>query len=353
MLASEYWVSYLIVFGTAFVLATVTMPLARRLAHRFGIVDAPRGRHMHRHVTPKLGGLALYVAFTGAVLVAQILPVPRFDPWETVRLAGLLIGGAFIFVCGLLDDVLEFGPLPQYFAQLSAAAIAVLFRVFIETLNNPFTGQQTDPWPFIVTVALSVFWLGLMMNTVNWLDGLDGLAGGVAFVASLVLFANAAFRLNPPQISVSLLPLALMGATAGFLFFNFPPARVFMGTNGSFFLGYTLGSLSIIGGAKTATILLTMGLPLLDVIWQIVNRLSQGRNPAQGDRGHLHFRLMDLGISPRLIVSGYYLFCAFFGMMALVTTSQVFKLLALVIMFALIILAFIVLTKVRRTESAA
>ena len=344
----SYWTSVFVVFTSAFVLAVVLTPVSQHLAARWNIVDRPRGRHQHGRVTPKLGGLALYAAFTAAVLVAQVMPVPRFDNWEWVRLTGLLLGGLFIFTFGLLDDIFDFGPLPQYIAQLTAAAIAVFFRIFIETLNNPFTGQQTDPWPFVVTVTLSLFWLGLMMNTVNWLDGVDGLAAGVAFVAALVLFVNAVFRLDPPQASVGLLPLALMGATAGFLLFNFPPARVFMGSNGAYFLGFTLGSLSIIGGAKAATILLAMGLPLLDVVWQIVSRVVRGRSPAEGDRGHLHFRLMDLGVNPRLIVLGYYTFCACFGFLALITTSQIFKFVALLVMMAMVMVGFIVLARISR-----
>lgn len=347
----RYVGSYLAVFLIAFVLAAVLTPLSQRLGSRFGIVDRPRGRHQHRLPTPKLGGLAIYLAFTIAVLAAQIMPVPRFDPWEWVRLAGLLIGGLFIYVCGLVDDLRELGPLPQYLVQLGAAAIAITFRIFIETLNNPFTGVQTDPWPYIVTVTLSLFWLGLMMNTINWLDGVDGLAGGVALIAAAVLFANSAFKLDPPQISVSLLPLALIGALAGFLLFNFPPARVFMGTNGSFFLGYTVGCLSIIGGAKAATILLVMGLPLLDVVWQIFSRVMHGRPPTQGDRGHLHFRLLDLGVDPRLLVTGYYLFCACFGVLALITTSQLFKLVALVVMGGLVVAGFGFLTRRSNSQS--
>jgi len=348
---STYWVVAGTVFLSAFVPSLATVPLARWLSSRWNLVDQPRGRHQHHGPMPKLGGLMLYVGFTATIILAQVLPVPRFDPWEWIRLAGLLLGGLFIFVFGLLDDIFEFGPLPQYLAQLAAAAIAVTFRIFIETFNNPFTGQQTAPWPFWVTVTLSLFWLGLMMNTVNWLDGVDGLAGGVAFIAALVLFANSVFRLDPPQLSVSLLPLALMGCTAGFLIFNFPPARVFMGSNGAFFLGYTLGSLSIIGGAKVATILLVMGLPLLDVAWQIVNRVSKGKNPGQGDRGHLHFRLIDAGLSARTIVLGYYAFCAFFGGLALITTSRIFKFVALVVMALLVIAGFFVLSRVVRQPS--
>jgi UDP-GlcNAc:undecaprenyl-phosphate/decaprenyl-phosphate GlcNAc-1-phosphate transferase len=322
--------SFIVVFVLSFGLSLALTPLARRWGMRWRIVDKPRDRHQHPHVTSKFGGMALYVAFTGTVIVAQFLPVERTDPQEIIRLVGLLLGGAFLFVFGILDDKRDFSALPQYIAQLLAAAVAVLFLIIIEGFNNPLTGEVTPEWPYVVTVTITLFWLGFMMNTVNWLDGMDGLAVGVCAVASLMIFIHSAFRLD--QISVSLLPLALLGATLGFLPYNFHPARVFMGTNGALFLGYTLGVLSIIGGAKMATVLLVMGLPLLDVVWQIVRRVSTGSNPMEGDRGHVHYRLLDLGLSERQIVLGYYVFCTIFGAIALVTASRLYKLIALLVM---------------------
>lgn len=341
----NYQISFLLVFLLAFGLALLLTPLASRLSHRFQIIDQPRGRHKHHLPTPKLGGLALFGAFTLTAVFAQFLPVPRMDPYEIIRLAGLLIGGALMFIVGILDDRYEFSALVLAISQIFAASVAIGFQIFIEYLNNPFTGRQTEPWPFIVTVTLSLFWLGLMMNTVNWLDGLDGLAAGVTFIAGTMLFINSAFIVSPVQMSVSLLPLALMGASLGFLLFNFYPAQIFMGSNGAFFLGYALGALSIIGGAKTATILLVMGLPLLDVAWQILNRLLRGHNPMQGDRGHVHFRLLDMGFSQRQIVLVYYAFCAFFGFLTLIASSQLFKFMALGVMLVLVIIGFGLLSR--------
>ncbi len=341
-------VSFVVVLCVSAGLSFSLTPLARRLGLRWGLVDVPRGRHLHPHVMAKSGGMALYLAFTLTAILAQFLPVERTDDKEIIRLAGLLLGGAFLFLFGLLDDKRELSALPQYIAQLLAAAIAVLFLIIIEGFNNPLTGQRTPEWPYIVTVTLTLFWLGFMMNTVNWLDGLDGLAGGVCAVAALMIFIHAAFRLD--QVSVSLLALALFGAALGFLPYNFPPARVFMGSNGALFLGYTIGVLGIIGGAKMATVLLVMGLPLLDVVWQIVRRVSSGRNPTEGDRGHVHYRLLDAGISPRQIVLGYYVFCALFGGIALVTASRLFKLIALIVMAAVIGGGFVALS--RRTPPA-
>lgn len=327
-MSTNHIASFVAIFSVSFVLSLVLTPVARRAGMRWGVVDHPRDRHQHPLVTSKFGGMAMYVAFTVAIIVAQFMPVVRTDDKEIVRLFGLLLGGAFLFVFGFLDDKYEFSAIPQYVAQLLAAAIAVMFLIIIEQFNNPLTGQATPDWPYVVTVTLTLFWLGFMMNTVNWLDGMDGLAAGVSAVAALMMFVHAAFRLD--QVSVSLLPLALLGATLGFLPYNFHPARVFMGTNGSLFLGYTLGVLSIIGGAKMATVLLVMGLPLLDVVWQIMRRVSMGENPTKGDRGHVHYRLLDMGLSQRQIVVGYYLFCAVFGAIALVTASRLFKLVALV-----------------------
>jgi UDP-GlcNAc:undecaprenyl-phosphate GlcNAc-1-phosphate transferase len=254
-----------------------------------------------------------------------------------------LVGGTFCFLFGVLDDIFEFSWLPQYLAQITAASIAVVFQIFIQYINNPFTDAPTDPWPHLFTVFLTVLWMGVMMNAVNFIDGLDGLASGVAGIAAVVLFINGVFRLNPPQYSVGLLPLALLGATLGFLSVNFAPARAFMGTSGSMFLGYTLGALAIIGGAKMATILLVMGLPLLDFAWVAVNRMREGRNPLSGDRSHLHFRLLDIGLSQRQIVLGYWAFSAACGALALVTTSRVFKLVALIVMGVLVFAGFVLL----------
>lgn len=345
----EHSLAFLIVFLLSLATTLALLPAADWIGRRFNITSKPGGRRLNEgdvKRVSKLGGIALFGGFTLAVLAAQVLPVPRLDPYEVIRLAGLLLGGTIIFIVGIIDDVVELAPLPQFLAQFVAAGVAIAFQIFIEYVNNPFTGQQTDPFPAIVTVSLSFFWLVGMMNTMNWLDGMDGLAGGVALIAGAMLFFNSAYRVEPAQTSVSLLHLALMGAALGFLLFNFYPARVFMG-GGAPYLGFLLGALSIIGGAKMATILLVMGLPLVDAVWQVFNRLRQGRSPFVGDRGHLHFQLQDRGFSQRQIVVGYYLFCAFFGLLALIIDSQPYKFIALAVMIALVVLGFVILARLQ------
>ncbi len=347
--------SFLLIFGLALSTTLLLVPLADWLGRRFQILTKFGGRRQSesdvRRVS-RLGGIALYGGFVVAAVAAQLLPVPRLDGFEIVRLSGLLIGGTVVFIFGLLDDKFELAPLPQFIGQFIAAAIAILFQIFIEYFNNPLTGQQTPPWPFIVTVVISFFWLVGMMNTMNWLDGADGLAGGVTFIAGTTLFINSAFRVEPAQASVALLHLALMGAALGFVIYNFFPARIVMG-GGATFLGYTLGALAIIGGAKMATILLVMGLPLVDSVWQVVTRLRQGRSPFTGDRGHLHFRLIDLGISQRQIVLGYYGFCALFGALTLITSSRFFKFAALGVMGLIVVVSLLILTRYARSSASS
>jgi UDP-GlcNAc:undecaprenyl-phosphate GlcNAc-1-phosphate transferase len=328
---------FVLPFAIAFLGSLLLSPLTGRLARRLGFVDIPREpKHVHQTPIPRLGGVALFFPFLLAVGVTLLLPVERKDPAELHRLLGLLVGSAIVFGLGVWDDRRELGPIPQFVVQFVAAAVAIYSGITIAEIANPFGGLLGFSLP--VTVALTLFWILGMMNTVNWLDGLDGLAGGVTIIASILLFVHS-YRLG--QYSVSLLPLALAGCVLGFLPFNFYPARVFMGTSGALFLGFALGSLSIIGGAKMATALLVMGIPILDVAWQIINRLRLHRSPFLGDRGHLHHRLLDLGLSQRRVVLIFYLLCATFGTSALVLASGLQKLLVLLVM-GLVALMFLV-----------
>mgnify|MGYP000991816757 FL=1 len=324
-----YAVTFLVAFGISFALS----PLCARWGLRFGLADRPGGRRQHGRMMSRLGGIALYFGFVGAVIISQFLDVPRLDPNEPRRLLGLLVGTTVVFLFGLADDRWELKPGPQYLAQALAAAVGMAGLIFIEYVNNPLAGSPDAriSFPWWLTIGVTLFWMMGMMQTVNWLDGLDGLAAGVTAIAALVLFVHSGFRLQPPQQSVSLLPLALAGACLGFLPFNFHPARVFMG-GGAYVLGYALGALAIIGGAKVATVLLVMGIPILDVAVLIVWRRLRGGRVDMGDRHHLHFRLHDMGFSQRSVVFGYYVFSAAFGVLALLLPARQYKLLALAVL---------------------
>lgn len=317
------------VFALPFILALLLTPLIGRLALAAGFVDQPREpRHLHPRPTPKLGGAAVILPFLLTVVVAQALyppsaqPLP--DPLEPQRMMGVLSGAVLVFLVGVWDDRRELSAPPQLAAQIGAAGLAVFSGIRIDVISSPLGGAISfPPW---LAVAFTVFWIVGMMNTLNWLDGLDGLAGGVTLIAALVFTAHS-LELN--QISVALLPLALAGAVAGFLPHNFYPARVFLGTSGSMLLGYALGTFSIFGGAKTATALLVLGIPILDVAWQILNRVQRGLSPFQADRRHIHHRLLEMGLSHRKVVGIFYLVSLVFGGLALLLPSAQYKLVAL------------------------
>lgn len=330
--------NFVLVFAASFGIALLLTPLTIRLARRFNLLDQPAPRRLHQLPTPRLGGIPLALAFLAAL--ALTLPFPRSDPAEQSRLLGLALGVALVALVGLYDDWRELKPLSLFVMEFGVAALAIASGVVIWELPNPFGSPIV--LPAAVAVGFTVFWIVGMMNTINFLDGVDGLVGGVTVIAGAVLFLHT-FKLE--QYSLALLPLALIGATLGVLVFNFPPARIFLGS-GAYVLGFALAVLSIIGGAKVATALLALAVPILDVAWQIIVRLRAGRSPFDADRGHLHHRLYDWGISMRGLVALYYALTAGFGALALVLPGGVYKLIALVIIGAG---AVAVLVRLRRT----
>lgn len=330
------FLAYGIVLVAAAGVAALLVPVSMALGRRWGLVDRPEGRRRHRGEISRLGGIALYGGFVVALLISLALPSswlpPRLDPKELTRLTGLLVGVTFCFLAGLVDDWKELGPRPQLGVQIVAGLIALAFIIHIKHVNNPLTGQLffgPEGFPAPLVWVVTIFWFAGMMNTVNWLDGLDGLAAGVTAIACVVL---AVHMYREGQYSVVIQPLALLGATLGFLPFNFHPARVFMGSGGAYTLGFAVAALGIIGGAKVATVLLVMGLPILDVAWLIWRRWRSGMRLGVGARDHLHFRLADRGIDQRLIVLGYYAFSAAFGALALLLGPRIYKLVALILL---------------------
>lgn len=338
---TQVLLAYGTVFAVAALCAAVLTPLSAYLGRRLGLVARPGGRRTHQGEVPRLGGLGLFVPFMLALAVGLAWRIPTSDPNEPRRLLGLVLGSTWMFLVGLADDRWELSPLTQLMAQVVAGGIAIVTLIFIEQVNNPFT-NRLETLPSAVVVLVTMLWVVGMINTVNWLDGLDGLAAGVGAILCLVL---AIHMHRTGQPSVAVLPLALLGATAGFLPYNFHPARVFMGSTGAFFLGYAFGCLGIIAGARVATVLLVMGLPIVDVGWQIVDRARRRRSPGQADRGHLHFRLLDLGFSQRIIVLAYWAFCGLFGLLALTISSRIYKLLTLLMLGGLVVAVLLLLSR--------
>jgi UDP-GlcNAc:undecaprenyl-phosphate GlcNAc-1-phosphate transferase len=295
-----------------------------RLGERLGVVQAPGGRRRHSRPISRLGGLGLFAGFGLAGLGLYLFAPRPADPNLHLPLVGVLAGTAFAALAGLVDDRLELSAGPQFAIQAAAALIAIATDVFIGEATLPFFGKQTIP--LVIAYPLTIVWVMGMLNTVNWLDGLDGLAAGVGAIAAVFFGLHSHFKLDQPE--VAWYSFALAGACLGFLVFNFAPARVFLGSAGALSLGYALATLSIIAPARVMTALLVLLIPIADVAFLIVDRWRQGRSPLQGDRGHLHFRLTDMGFSQRAIVVSYWLLCGLYGAAALLIESRELKLAA-------------------------
>jgi len=320
--------NYIIVFACALILSLLVTPLSIKLGRRWGLVDYPSERRRHQGTVSRVGGIGLFAGFVGTGLFVFLLSAtgvwPAVGAEDAKLLTGVLLGSIAVFCFGLVDDRFDLPPWPQFVAQFGVALVAIAFDIIIERVTLPILGLTI--FPLWITYPLTIFWVMGMINTVNWLDGLDGLAAGVVAIASL-LFAIHAYSLG--QTTVALFPLALAAACLGFLPFNFHPARVFMGSSGSMLLGFALASLAILAPAKVATALLVLGIPIIDVAWLIIRRWRYRGNPTVAGRDHLHYRLLDIGLSQRQIVLLYYTFCAVFGILALVIEVRLFKLVAL------------------------
>jgi UDP-GlcNAc:undecaprenyl-phosphate GlcNAc-1-phosphate transferase len=236
------------------------------------------------------------------------------DSW---KLAGILLGSILIVPLALLDDSRRLPPMPQLVSQIGIATIPVVFGLRFGSLASPF-GPAIE-LPSWLDAPLTVLWIVGMINAMNLVDVMDGLAGGIAAMAALVLFTRSLWF---DQLSIAVLPLILAAAAAGFLPHNFHPARLFMGTCGSVLLGYWLATMSVIGGAKVGTAFVVLAVPILDTAWVIGRRIMRGRSPFQGgDMEHLPQRIHALGLSQLHTVLLLYLISGVFGLLTLTLHS--------------------------------
>ena len=267
----------------------------------------------------RAGGYAIVVAFVVGISVSAVFF--QWQGYDLTRLIALLAGLVLLVPLALTDDVKRLGPGIQLLGQIGIAALPVAFGLLIDTVANPFGGVL--PLPLVVAVPFTLLWIVGMINTMNWIDTMDGLVAGVTAIAAIVLFVRSVML---GQYLLAVLPLALAAGCLGFLPFNFAPARVFAGSGGSYFIGYALAVLAIIGGAKIATALLALGLPIFDVAVVIVRRVIAGRSPFKGgDNAHLVHRLAKRGLSTRRIALIFYAFSVLTSSLAFVLSGP-FKL---------------------------
>ena len=279
---------------------------------------------------PQIGGIAILGGFIAAVLVAVPLDA---------RMVGLLLGAVVAVGFALVDDFRELNPRDKLLGQLVAASIPLAFGIRIDGVSNPFGGILF--LPIVIAIPFTLLWTAGMMNAINFLDGVDGLASGVAAIGTAVLVVLS-IQLGQPVIAT--VGIALIAATLGFLPFNFFRASIFLGDSGAHLLGYSIAVLAVIGGAKIATALLVLGIPILDVAWAVIRRWRAGGAVSRRDTDHLHHRLLRAGLPQPVVVLAYYAVSAGFGLIALYL-HKVEKLAALGGMAVLMVVILLILAR--------
>lgn len=336
ILSMEEYILYIGAFIMAFVIANVTTPLAKKIAFRIGAVAQPKEIGMHKVTMPLGGGMAIYLGFTLTILIL----VNYINLIHLNQLAGLLIGATLITIVGLLDDVYELTPKRRIVFQVFAALIVIATGTSITEISVPFIEAGQIEFGIFSNV-ITLIWIVGITNAVNLIDGLDGLAAGVSSIASLVLMTIAILFGDPVIAGFGILiTAALAGSCLGFLPHNFNPAKIFMGDTGSTFLGFSLAVISIQTMLKTYTAatlivgVLILGLPIFDTTFAIIRRLIKKQPVYVGDRGHLHHRLVDKGLSQKKAVLTLYMISGGFGIAAILVVLQDFG-------FAILIVGFI------------
>lgn len=301
---------YLFVYLGSLVLVLMMTPAVIRIAHRLCIVDVPGARHMHTHPISHVGGVAIFISMMVISINVLWLSDSRVTSdivvLEQIRV--LLLAACFMFMIGLIDDIKTKGLKARikFFAQIAAAilvcAVGVRFKSIVITDSTAVDFGWLS-WP------LTLFWIVGITNAVNLNDGLDGLAGGVCAITCGVL---AVFAASTGNLVIVMLMLALLGSVTGFLFFNFNPAKIFMGDCGSMFLGFTIASVSVLCFSKTSALaglalpFAALGVPIFDTFFSMLRRFLERRSIFSADRSHFHHRLIDLGLSQRQAVLAIY-----------------------------------------------
>jgi UDP-GlcNAc:undecaprenyl-phosphate GlcNAc-1-phosphate transferase len=350
--------TFILTYLCSCILAVVITPIVIAVGRKLRIYDSPTARKVHTGQIPRIGGVAIFLSSTLLVMTVLFLDNAIGDRFRGIQtqIIALLCAATFIFLVGFVDDV-RGGIRVRYklMAQIAAAGVMCLVGVRIESLNfaNLFTLRFG-----LVSFPLTILWIIGITNAVNLMDGLDGLAAGICAIACTVI---AVFALVRGELVLAVMMLALVGSLSGFLFFNFNPARIFMGDCGSMFLGFMLGSTSIMCAMKSGTIValalpaVVLGLPIFDTAFSILRRYLSRWAITSPDRGHLHHRLLDMGLRHRHVVIIMYVITALaagLGMFMMVTRGGS----TIVIFFCvilLLLLAFRVVGAIRLRETIA
>lgn len=306
--------SYILVLLLSGLISLVVTPLILLLAKKLGVMDRPGERKVHSSLVPSWGGLAIYVAFSGSIALIflfhnafRLLLRSHHFPIQDY-LVGIFLGATIITVLGLIDDKRGLKATIKLLGQVIAVVVLLWYGIRIEGISNPL-GKTYLEFSLYLSFLITILWTVTFINSVNLIDGLDGLAAGIAVIASLTFFVITLFQIHKQSSGaitnrlelVAVMAIALVGSTGGFLVYNFHPAKIFMGDTGSMFLGFILGTISIMGQLKTVAAIallvpiMVIGLPLLDTFLTVLRRLKRRKPLLEADREHLHHRLLDYG----------------------------------------------------------
>ena len=339
---------YLSAFVVSLIISFAFTPLAGFLAKKFNVMDHPDERKIHSKAMPRWGGIAIYLGFV--LGVCSLFFFPRFGKLLAFKhkiiinndlvgilsienqFIGILLGGTILFILGLLDDKKSIPAVPKFLIQIIAALAVINYGVKISGLNLPFLTNYIN-FPLLFSQIITTFWLIGFMNTINLIDGLDGLAAGVVAIAATTFLVVAILQSDTKIILFSkqlklaaILCAALAGACIGFLFHNFHPAKIFMGDSGSQFLGFILGAITVIGTLKTTAVvalfipIIVVAFPVLDVAFSILRRFSNKKPIMEADKGHFHHRLLGKGWNQREIVFLIYIITFVLSLSAILLT---------------------------------
>ncbi len=330
---------YIAGFLFSFIGAAIFVPLSILLARKFDVLDYPKARKVHRLPLPRWGGVGIYMGFaTGIFAIYHIFPsFKEFlqQSYKNLLLEkqfwGVILGSSVAMVMGAVDDKKNIRAITKLLVQIIAAYVAMDYGVRIFALNIPF--YKTINFPQWFSQAVTVLWLIGFMNTINLADGLDGLAGGIVFIASLTFFTvsliqkqTASFGLANQLTLSAVFAIIVAGTSLGFLIFNFPPARVFMGDSGALFLGFMLATISATGALKSTAFLslfipiIVIALPILDVCLSIFRRWRKGVKLSTPDKEHIHHKFLKFGWTQREVVLLMYVFTLILSNIAVITT---------------------------------
>ena len=296
----------------ALILSLLLVPGVAKLAIRIGAVDKPNARKVHTKIMPRMGGLAIYVSFFVVLFLSQSM---------TQQLLGLFLGGTVLVIVGIIDDMKDIPAKVKLCGQIVAACIVVAFGVRVDFMTNIFHGDTF--FLSVFSIPVTIIWIVSIINAVNLIDGLDGLAAGISIIAAITM---AIVGYASGQTAMASMAMILIGATLGFLRYNFHPAKIFMGDTGSMFLGYNLAVFAVLGVAKSFTLLslvtpiLVLAIPILDTLFAIIRRKMNHKPIFKPDKHHLHHCLLNYGFSHRDTVLIIYAVSAILALCGLIMT---------------------------------